>query len=104
VERGDVFAVGDVSSLCETKQAITLPGKMSLIRHNVIKIADAIAKGTFEPNTTVRGLKDYRVTERVTMYLPIGVRLFILCLECGSSVLFFILVFVPPGAQFLHKI
>jgi NADH dehydrogenase FAD-containing subunit len=72
VERGDVFAVGDVSSLCETKQAITLPAKMALIRNNIIKVAAAMAKDKFDPFQMLKGLKNYRVTDKVTMYLPVG--------------------------------
>ncbi|KAH9254192.1 hypothetical protein BASA81_007781 [Batrachochytrium salamandrivorans] len=72
VERGDIFAVGDVSSLCETKQAITLPAKMKLIRSNIIKVAEAMSKGKFDKNQILPGLKNYRVSDKVTMYLPVG--------------------------------
>ena len=72
VERGDVFAIGDVSSLTETKQAITLPPKMKLIRENIMKVAESMAKGKFDPLSVSKGLKDYKVTDKVTMYLPVG--------------------------------
>ena len=72
VERGDVFAVGDVSSLTETKQAITLPPKMKVIRGNIIKVATAMSKGKFDPNQVLKGLSDYKVTDKVTMFLPVG--------------------------------
>jgi NADH dehydrogenase FAD-containing subunit len=72
VDRGDVFAVGDVSSLCETKQAITLPAKMALIRNNIVKVAAAISKDKFDPFQILKGLKIYRVTDKVIMYLPVG--------------------------------
>jgi NADH dehydrogenase FAD-containing subunit len=71
VERPDIFAVGDVCSLVETKQAITLPPKMKLIRNNIVKVAETITKGTFEKGI-VKGLKDYKVSDKVTMYLPVG--------------------------------
>lgn len=86
VDRGDIFAIGDVSSLTETKQAITLPPKMALIRNNVVKIAEAMQKGTFQINATAKSLKlkEYRVTDKVTMYLPVGANHG--CTQIGSYV------------------
>lgn len=72
VDRDDVFALGDVCSLAETKQAITLPAKMKLIRNNIVKVADAMQSGKFSQGQTIKGLKSYRVVDKVTMYLPIG--------------------------------
>lgn len=71
VEDPRVFAVGDVSSVVETKQAITLPPKIKVLRHNILTVAAAMEKGV-EPSFTLRGLKEYRVTDKATMYLPIG--------------------------------
>ena len=71
VEHAEVFAVGDVSGLPETKQGITLPAKMQLLRNNIAKVADAMSKGTFEKGA-VKGLKEYKVTDKVTMFLPLG--------------------------------
>jgi len=71
VARDDVFAIGDVSSIAETKQAITLPPKMKIIRHNIVKIADAMTSGKYSEGF-VKGLKDYKTTDKVTMYLPVG--------------------------------
>lgn len=72
VERSDVFAVGDVSSLSETKQAITLPPKMKIIRGNIMKVAEAMSKGSFDINRVSKGMREYKVSDKVTMYLPIG--------------------------------
>ena len=71
VDRDDVFAIGDVSSLAETKQAITLPDKMKLIRHNIIKVAEAMKAGKGGQGP-IKGLKSYRVKDKVTIYLPVG--------------------------------
>jgi len=72
VEREDVFAIGDVCGLAETKQAITLPAKMKLIRNNIIKVAEAMMQNKFTLGSPLKGLKNYRVTDKVTMYLPVG--------------------------------
>jgi len=76
VDRPDVFAIGDVSSLVETKQAITLPSKMKLIRHNILRVAEAISSSTTTmaalDSSAVKGLKEYRITDKVTLYLPVG--------------------------------
>jgi len=72
VERGDVFGVGDVSSLSETKQAITLPPKMKIIRGNIMKVAEAMSKSSFDINRVSKGMREYKVSDKVTMYLPIG--------------------------------
>ena len=71
VATDDVFAIGDVSSLSETKQAITLPAKMKLVRNNIVKVAEAMSSGKFEQGI-VKGLKYYKTTLKTTMYLPLG--------------------------------
>ena len=71
VEKPDVFAIGDISSVAETKQAITLPKKMKYIIHNVLAVAGAMQDGKLEPDAKLK-LKHYRVSDRATMFLPIG--------------------------------
>lgn len=70
VDRPDVFAIGDISSVAETKQAITLGPKMQYITHNVLAIADAYKSG--KDLAKIRHLKHYHVAEKATMYLPLG--------------------------------
>lgn len=72
VDREDVFAFGDVCSLAETKQAITLAAKTKLVRNNVMKVAEAMRAQKFTLGGQVKGLKNYRVSDKVTMYLPVG--------------------------------
>jgi len=69
LEQPEVFAIGDVSSIAETKQAITLPRKMKYIIHNIIAVADALMNNGALNKTK---LKHYRVMDTATMYLPIG--------------------------------
>ncbi|KAH9260341.1 hypothetical protein BASA81_001511 [Batrachochytrium salamandrivorans] len=71
--RPDVFAVGDVCSLAETKQAVTLPGKMKLISHNILCVARAMQRGeAFTHQDEIARLRHYQVCLRPTMYIPIG--------------------------------
>lgn len=72
VEKPDVFAIGDVSSLSETKQAVTLPGKMKLLSHNVLAVAKSKAKDQQPANLAAVVLKHYKISDRAVMYLPIG--------------------------------
>jgi NADH dehydrogenase FAD-containing subunit len=65
----NVFAVGDVCSLAETKQAITLPSKMKLIRNNIVKVAESMTNGKFDQGI-IKGLKDYKTTDKVTSEFP----------------------------------
>lgn len=67
----DVFAIGDISSVAETKQAITLPAKMKFIVNNVLTVAEAMRKGSFNTGAKLK-LKHYKIADRATMYLPIG--------------------------------
>lgn len=71
-DQDDVFAIGDVSSIAETKQAITLPGKMKLIEQNILTVAEAIKNGKFQAGVPLKNLKHYRISDKATMYLPIG--------------------------------
>lgn len=72
VDQDDVLAVGDVSSLCETKQAITLPAKMNLIVNNVLVLAAAMRANKFVMGKPVKGIKNYKINNTATMYLPVG--------------------------------
>jgi len=74
----DVFAFGDVTSIAETKQAITLPAKLSLVASNILVVAEAIRNNQFpvrqEPNPpqVASKVKHYRVATKPTFYLPVG--------------------------------
>ncbi|KAH9260197.1 hypothetical protein BASA81_001366 [Batrachochytrium salamandrivorans] len=71
MERSNVFAIGDVSSLSETKQAVTLPGKMKLLSHNVLVVA-AATLGKTKSALDSAPFKRYRITDQAVMYLPVG--------------------------------
>lgn len=62
--RPDVFAIGDVSSLSETKQAVTLLNKIKLVAHNILQVATA-------RNNKIK-LKQYTVAQQAKMFLPLG--------------------------------
>jgi NADH dehydrogenase FAD-containing subunit len=63
-----VFAIGDVSSIIETKQAITLPPKIRFLRKNVIKMCDALMKGQTPQQCN---LGRYRTNDLAVMHLPV---------------------------------
>ena len=44
---------------------------MKLIHHNIMKVAESMTKKTFDQGI-IKGLKGYRVTDKVTMYLPVS--------------------------------
>lgn len=68
----DVFAFGDVSSLCETKQAITLDQKLPFVANNVLKVAKAIKEtGTARG---AKGVKKYTLKEHAIMIIPFGTK------------------------------
>jgi NADH dehydrogenase FAD-containing subunit len=71
VDHADIFAIGDCSSVAETKQAITLPPKMKFIVHNILAIANAVAQGRLDMSSQMQ-LKHYKVADKATMYLPLG--------------------------------
>lgn len=68
---GRHFAFGDVASLCETKQAITLPRKVPVVRANVLAVAAAVRTGE-DPANLAPKLKSYQVMDKPVLYLPIG--------------------------------
>ena len=74
--RNDIFAFGDVSSLAETKQAITLPEKLGYIVHNIMACANAIRNDEFQQTGAVpsldKKLRHYKVVDKATFYLPVG--------------------------------
>jgi NADH dehydrogenase FAD-containing subunit len=77
--RNDVFAFGDVSSLAETKQAITLPHKVEYITHNIHVVADAMKHKKYHSRSTEdkdlqRKMKAYTVSAKATFYLPVGAK------------------------------
>jgi len=71
-DRDDAFAIGDVSSVAETKQAITLPPKMKFITHNILAVAEAMSQGKSDFSVRSLKLKHYKIADRATMYLPLG--------------------------------
>lgn len=58
----NVFAFGDVADLLETKQAITLPKKVSYVSKNIY----------FTAINNIKKLKSYKITDKPVFYLPIG--------------------------------
>ena len=68
-DKGNVFAFGDISSIAETKQAITLPEKVPLIKSNILQVVADIAQ---DIPAQLTPLKRYNWTDRTVMYLPIG--------------------------------
>jgi hypothetical protein len=67
--KGNVFGFGDVCSIAETKQAITLPKKVVYIRKNILSIVKALQTG--EPATSAK-LTNYGWTDKVVLFLPFG--------------------------------
>jgi len=65
----DAFAFGDVCSLAETRQAITLSRKLPTVLKNVRTTAKAFRLGT--PLEKVK-LKAYKPASSLQMYLPFG--------------------------------
>ena len=68
--RPDVFSFGDVTSLCENKQAITLVDKAPTVVHNLMAVMNQLANGGDAAKTP--GLRSYRITDKGHLYLPFG--------------------------------
>lgn len=75
-ESGTAFAFGDVCSLSETKQAITLEGKIPVIKRNVLAVADGLRRGVdvADPAFVKSKLRRYEVADKPVLYLPVGER------------------------------
>lgn len=74
-DKGNVFAFGDVCSIAETKQAITLQPKVKYLAHNVVSVASALRKLGGDKDLLEKNmprLKNYSWTDKVVLYLPIG--------------------------------
>jgi NADH dehydrogenase FAD-containing subunit len=67
-----VFALGDVSSTVESKQAITLPAKIPSASHNILRICEALIQG--KTPEEAKNLKAYKTKSNAIMYLPITSR------------------------------
>jgi len=69
IPKGNVFAFGDICSISETKQAITLPSKVGSLRANIQTVSDQIRRGR-DPRCAK--LRKYPWSDKVVMYLPLG--------------------------------
>ena len=71
VASADVFAIGDVTNLVEPKMAQTLPGKIPILVHNVLKVAAAI-KAHRPASAATSELQTYRAGAHFQITLPFG--------------------------------
>lgn len=78
---GNVYAIGDITDVLETKQAITLFPKIKLLSHNILHriIGDIFDNDKMQNDKYLlaikkkyKKMKPYKMTMKPTIYLPIG--------------------------------